>query len=67
VAVPSPSALWTKDRSYLRLVNPIAAMQEQRRNDFDRKMLEKRRQGRVLKNMAMKQTYKFGLKAMVNN
>lgn len=54
--------MWLLDKEWQRKANPEARAEEKRREDFDRKVLEKRRYGRVLKNMAMEQTYKIQVK-----
>jgi hypothetical protein len=41
---------WITDKQWQLKANPIAAEAEEKRDDFDKKILEKRRAGRVLKN-----------------
>ncbi|CAG9329061.1 unnamed protein product [Blepharisma stoltei] len=44
--------LWIKDKKVLEASNPIATLKQRQYEELDRKYLEKRRQQRILKNMA---------------
>jgi hypothetical protein len=46
---------WIVDREWKMKANPIAAEAQNERDALDKKILEKRRAGRLLKNMAMEQ------------
>ena len=62
VSVKTTAGMWQLDKEWLKIANPSAGIQEKRREELDLKQLEKRRYGRVLKNMAMEQTYKIKVK-----
>ncbi|CDW83295.1 UNKNOWN [Stylonychia lemnae] len=59
VQLPNTSDIWRIDRQWQMKSNPLAAQEEIRRDTIDRKILEKRRNQRVLKNLAMEQQYKI--------
>ena len=42
--------------------NPIAAQAQNDRDNLDKKILEKRRAGRILKNMALESQFKISVK-----
>ena len=45
--------MWALDKDWMKRANPAADQAETRRDEIDLKILKKRRQGRVLKNLAM--------------
>ena len=56
VEVKNPGAHWSRDREWQSRANPVAREAEAKWLSTDRKLLEKRRMQRILKNLAMEQT-----------
>lgn len=54
----TPAAQWSVDKDWQRKANSVAREAEKRANEIDQQLLEKRRKGRLLKVLAMEQTYK---------
>jgi len=52
-SLPNTGGMWMLDKEWQRKANPIADQEEKKRDNFDRLILEKRKHGRLLKNMAM--------------
>ena len=55
VQVATSAEQWIVDRDWKMKANPIAAQAQHDRDALDKKILEKRRAGRILKNMALEQ------------
>lgn len=53
---------WITDKDWQLKANPIAAESVATRDDLDKKILEKRRAGRVLKNQALEAQFKIQVK-----
>ena len=53
---------WITDKDWQLKANPIAAEAVATRDDLDKKILEKRRAGRVLKNQALEAQFKIQVK-----
>lgn len=53
VEVKTSAQHWITDKVWQLKANPVAADAEKKRDDLDKKILEKRRAGRVLKNLAL--------------
>ena len=47
--------MWKMDKDWKMRSNPIAANEERKRDSLDQRILEKRRNQRILKNQAMEQ------------
>lgn len=63
--VQTSAGHWITDKDWQLKANPIAREAEKQRESLDRKILEKRRNGRILKNMAMEQQFKIQVKVPV--
>ena len=59
VKIPNTSDMWRIDKQWYNKSNPYAANEEQRIEAIDKKILDKRRNQRVLKNLAMEQQFKI--------
>jgi hypothetical protein len=59
VQVLTSAEQWITDRDWKMKANPMAAQAQHDRDALDKKILEKRRAGRILKNMAMEQQFKI--------
>jgi hypothetical protein len=55
VPVQTSAGHWITDKEWQQKANPFAAEAEKKREDLDKRILEKRRKGRILKNMALEQ------------
>ena len=62
VEVRTSAVHWIVDKEWQRKANPIARNAEDRMLDLDKKILNKRRHQRILKNTAMEQQYKIVVK-----
>ena len=58
IGIKSSNQQWSNDKNWQRVANPVARNEEKRLTELDYKLLKKRRDGKLLKNMAMEQTYK---------
>ena len=52
VSIKTPSLFWKQDKQYRIKCNPLFAQQEKAYFDKDRKMMEKRKQGKLYKLLA---------------
>jgi hypothetical protein len=62
VPVETSAGHWITDKQWQKKANPVAREEEEKREALDRKILEKRRNGRILKNMALEQQFKIQVK-----
>ena len=67
VDVPTSAGQWLCDKEWQRKANPFSRDAEKKRDDLDTKILEKRRNQRILKILAMDQTFKSKAKKPTGN
>ncbi len=60
--IKTSAAHWITDKDWQLKANPVAAQAEHEREALDKRILEKRRAGRILKNQALEQQFKIQVK-----